>query len=716
MPSVWAEPLASPGRCAAALLVAGAFVALATGCGHAQSPWTSPARDCGRASLAAAQRGNFDALYKVLTAGCARRKFLAALPCKGSAASNQPIDQLRPAPDASGLAVPRAFIRVNQVGYPSGCPKRALLMSARPIGQAAFHLLDSSGSVRFSGRIGASRGGWGVRWPHIYGLDFGRFSETGRYVLRVGGVRSPEFRIGEPSKLYAPLAANEISFFQTQRDGPDLVGGSLRRRPSHLHDRHATVYANPRYRGTKLIGSLTPIRGPINVSGGWFDAGDYLKFTGTASFSDALMFFALRDFGYAFPQPAALAHEARFGIDWLMKMWDPTRRVLYYQVGIGDGNGKSILGDHDLWRLPERDDRLVAGRGSPDDYIANRPVFAANAPGGPISPNISGRVAAAFGLCAQYYASFTADSTEATRCLRDGQMIFDQADTRWRGPLLASSPAAYYAEPEWRDDMELGAVELYLGTLEANDTGLPHPEADYYLEPAARWANAYMSGRLSGRDSLNLYDVAALAHYDLYRVMQATGNTTNLETNASQILRDLADQLTLGARLGQADPFRLSNTSGPIDTDQHALGYAIEARLYGQLAGRPRFEALAEDELNWVLGENPWGSAFVVGAGSAYPRCLAHQVANLEGTLAGGVGPTLLGAVVNGPTASRNVRTLGAPDGFRRCPANRGDPYRPFDARGFAYLDDVTSPATSEPADDSAALALLAFAQQAAFG
>ena len=37
-------------------------------------------------------------------------------------------------------------------------------------------------------------------------------------------------------------------------------------------------------------------------------------------------------------------------------MWNNTSGVLYFQVGIGDGNGKNFIGDHDLWRLPEIDD------------------------------------------------------------------------------------------------------------------------------------------------------------------------------------------------------------------------------------------------------------------------------------------------------------------------------------------------------------------------
>jgi endoglucanase len=45
--------------------------------------------------------------------------------------------------------------------------------------------------------------------------------------------------------------------------------------------------------------------------------------------------------------------------------------ILYFQVGIGDGNSK-ILGDHDLWRLPEADDKLNTAAGKADYYIKYR--------------------------------------------------------------------------------------------------------------------------------------------------------------------------------------------------------------------------------------------------------------------------------------------------------------------------------------------------------
>jgi endoglucanase len=260
--------------------------------------------------------------------------------------------------------------------------------------------------------------------------------------------------------------------------------------------------------------------------------------------------------------------------------------------------------------------------------------------------------------------------------------------------------------------MELAATELYLGTGAAPGPGVPHPESYDYLEAATRWANAYMTAADAGQDSLNLYDVAGFAHYDLYRAMVDSGNAHNLYVNAGGVLNDMRDQLRLGSKLGARDAFGLANSSGDVDPVPHALGYAAEARLYDELLGRPVFEGLASTELGWLLGANAWGSSFVVGAGSQFPRCLAHQVANLEGSL-DGQGALLAGAIVDGPTDASNLRGLGAPDGYRPCPA-RGNPFRTFDSGRFRYLDSVRSPATSEPADDYGALGLFAFAQAAA--
>ena len=38
-----------------------------------------------------------------------------------------------------------------------------------------------------------------------------------------------------------------VSFDQVQRDGADVISGSLHREPAHLNDRRARVYATPTF-------------------------------------------------------------------------------------------------------------------------------------------------------------------------------------------------------------------------------------------------------------------------------------------------------------------------------------------------------------------------------------------------------------------------------------------------------------------------------------
>ena len=91
-----------------------------------------------------------------------------------------------------------------------------------------------------------------------------------------------------------------------------------------------------------------------------------------------------------------------------MKMWDAKHRTLLIQVGIGSGNrAGTFRGDHDLWRLPQADDRDTRHA---DRFVSHRPVFRAAPPGHPISPNLVGRVSAAFALAAQQDAGSHPDA------------------------------------------------------------------------------------------------------------------------------------------------------------------------------------------------------------------------------------------------------------------------------------------------------------------
>ncbi len=396
-----------------------------------------------------------------------------------------------------------ARVRLDQLGYLPGETKQARLMVARPLRHAAaFSIVDAHGRVVLRHRVPSSPvGGWNSNYRAVYRLSFSGLTAPGRYRLRVrGGVRasSPPFRVEGAGRLYGELVRYGVRFDQVQRDGRDVIPGPLHRRPSHLLDRHASVYAWPRMApGSDLIldKTLTRIGGPVDVAGGWFDAGDYLKFTHSTAYNDVLLFTSARMLGRR--SPAILNAEARHGLAWLRKMWDASSKTLYFQVGIGSGNRQGTFrGDHDGWRLPQADDR---DRARIDRFVSHRPVFEAAAPGRPISPNLVGRVSAAFALAAQLDARNR--PSRARRELRTAKVLYARADTASPPkPLVTALPHAFYPESSWRDDMELGGAEIALASLRLGRPARP------FVRAAAHWARGYIHA--GSGDTLNLYDTA----------------------------------------------------------------------------------------------------------------------------------------------------------------------------------------------------------------
>jgi endoglucanase len=326
-----------------------------------------------------------------------------------------------------------AQIRVDQVGYATDATKRAFLMTSTARPGAVFSVVDARGNIAYSSVIGADQGSWSASYPDVYAMDFNGVHRTGSYHLVVSDgsmqASSAVFRIEAPAQLYATAMANSLSFYENERDGPDFIPSALRSAPGHLNDEDAMTYLIPQVNSNgDFKGDLTPLGVTIDAAGGWWDAGDYLKFTETISYVVGMMETDVRDFPDQLGPGSATANytaEAAFGLDWLEHMWDDSTRTLYLQVGIGEGNSQ-IVGDHDIWRLPQADD-TYGGTNPEDRYIRNRPVFRAGSPGALISPNLAGRLAADFALC--YQLDRVTEPDQADTCLTDAEDVFALADT-----------------------------------------------------------------------------------------------------------------------------------------------------------------------------------------------------------------------------------------------------------------------------------------------
>jgi len=610
---------------------------------------------------------------------------------------------------AASQVAARPEVRVDQVGYPASGPKVAFVMLARPTAAVRFEVTTPYGVV-YRGTSSDDVGAWNSGYRAVYRLDFSGVKTAGVYQVRLlspAVAVSPSFAIGSGTQLYRQLVDNAVRYFTSERDGPDTDPAVLDRQPANLTDERAYVYADPRYDDNdNLLGSLHRIGGPVDVSGGWFDAGGgYEKFAYTASYADALMLIAARDYPGEYP---ALLPEAEFGLQWISKLWNPAQKVMYVQVGIGNGNASNtIQGDYNFWFLPQREDRMDVGHGGNPGptayYVKYRPVFEAAPPGHAVSPDLAGRFAADFALGAQLAAA-DGDAAQAQHLLALARGVYAMAKTTDVGQIVTAFPHDYYPGTEWKSDMLWGAAEIALAD-EATGAGPARLQAD--LATAARWARAYVAqGHPADGDTFNLYDNGAVAEAELLQAMRAAPLGIAQVIAPSTLLGDLAAQLRTGEDWASGDPFELGTQLGPSDASPHAFGLFITDALYQEYGGSSQYQAFAQQQLNFALGANGWGSSFVVGAGAVFPHCMQSEVANLAGSLTG-TGDIQLGATTDGPSSPGNFVGLGTVGGMRACSAGN---YAPFDTTAAAYEDNVVSWPSVEPADDYTAASLLAFA------
>jgi endoglucanase len=674
---------------------------------------------------------------------------------------------------SSASASASAYVRVSQVGYEAAnAPFQAYLMSTASESGATFSVVNSESTTVYSGSIGTKLGTWSnpdVQYD-VYSLSF-TVPGGDIYYISVSGpvpvTSSPQFAVDTPSVLYPGLLLNTLWFYETEEDGPDYIPNALRTAPGHLNDENATVYSTPPINTSQsqLITTtgtpLTEIGTGFNGSGGWWDAGDYMKYVETISYTVDLMEIGIRDFpnqmgpgapanppqppasvsyaGSAFGAPTSsdFSPSAQFGTNWLMEMWDDSTKTLYYQVDNSQdwANFPALETEYDIWTLPQAADDY---KGCTTDYfyICYRPVFPAGAAGAQISPNLAGRMAAAF---AEYYQLYSASNpTTANAALLYAEDIFALANTSFKDPardgrngnggngtcpasecLLTVLPFNGYGETVWDDDMELGATELYIALQSAGGNlppNLPVTNPMTYLTDAAQYANNYISKiyNTGNEDTLNLYDVSGLAHFELYRALGLAGNPSGLAVNQSTMLKALENQMQVAIAQAGKDVWGFGvpwGAAGNGDTTSHGAGLSVMASELFYLTGLSKYNDYSQGWLANILGANSWGSSFIVGDGSTFPNCIQHQVANLAGSPTGTSGgtPILWGAAVEGPAGQLQGQPI---DGMNLCPAKTNgkqvDTFAIFNGNDGVYKssevalyrDFAQTYSTTEPAID----------------
>ena len=221
----------------------------------------------------------------------------------------------------------RSWIRINLLGYTPAATKVAVWCSKTDDIIKEWQLVEASTKkVVLSGKSQKSFGAYGP-FKQTMRLDFSSWKKPGRYFLQAGKTFSPAFDINE--NVYNGTADFCLRYMRQQRTGfnPFLKDSC------HTQD------------GYTLYGEAAglPDSTFVDVTGGWHDASDYLQYATTSANATWHLLAAYRDFPQIFSDSrlangldgknelADVADEAKWGIDWLLKM-HPKPNWMFNQI------------------------------------------------------------------------------------------------------------------------------------------------------------------------------------------------------------------------------------------------------------------------------------------------------------------------------------------------------------------------------------------------
>ncbi|XP_019155566.1 PREDICTED: endoglucanase 3-like isoform X1 [Ipomoea nil] len=426
---------------------------------------------------------------------------------------------------------------------------------------------------------------------------------------------------GDPD--YRDALKKSLLFFQGQRSGKLPAGQEIAwRSDSGLLD-----------------GSLQN----VDLSGGYYDAGDNVKFNFPMAYTTTLLSWGALEYGRRLgPQLEATREAIRWATDYFLKCANGAPGKLF--VGVGDPNA-----DHKCWERPE-------------DMDTVRSVYWVS-PSKPGS-DVAGEMAAA--LAAASLVFRRVDPEYSRKLLGNAVKVFRFA-VQYRGSYsdsLGSAVCPFYCSYSgYKDELLWGAAWLLRATNDVSYYNFINSLGANDLPDLFSWDNKFSGAYvLLSRRSVIGND----KRFEQYRQRAEDFMCKILPNNPYSSI-----QYTKGGlmyKLPEDNLQYVTTNTFLITTYAKYMAFTKQNFKCGNLLiTHDTLRSLAKRQVDYILGENPMSMSYMVGYGTNYPRRIHHRGSSLPSmtihprsfNCEGGFSPfyftpnanpnVLVGAIVGGP-------------------------------------------------------------------
>ena len=540
-------------------------------------------------------------------------------------------------------------IHVDQVGYLTNYKKIAMV-SAEVADDTTFRIVDTkTGKTVFSGKLSAAQFDE-MSNENIRRADFSNFKTAGTYRLWVGGLESYEFTIGD--NVYAiPTVQNLRAYTLSRCNNPlnDSITGLVIKK-GHPQDKNAILYFSDNLNQKGEI---------FDMSGGWYDAGDYGKYTTTAAISTAELMLAYEINPAHFTRgqlffPSGvkaeknlpdLLTEVKYELDWMQKM-QRSDGSTFHKIAGSKWPGFDVTPDSD----------------TQDRYIYNTCSAA------------SAMYGASLAIAARIYQPY--DKAYSEKLLSNAKKVWS---------YLEKTPESVYRTDEGHDggsgpydDTNDIQERVWLAAELFKTTG--DKTYENYLKRQAIMTSK--PGFFSWDDTL------ALAQYTYATTKNADRNFQNQVKSA---FISYADELVEKI---QNDGYNcaLAKNEYTWASTKNTLTMGDVLLMANQISPKMEYVEGALDQIHYLFGRNSLNRSFMTGAGANPPEHPHNRIHESTGAYVPGL-------IVGGP----NFVSGGDPDQTKYLESGNIPPAK-------AYIDVLSSWSTNEYAIDYNSAASFALA------